>query len=70
MWVYMGNAATEERFEEVEGVACFASVDQAVQGLSYSRRYHQIRRRMIPSQRCFSYDRHLIADLLHKGREE
>lgn len=70
MWVYMSNAATEERFEDVEGVACFASVDQAVQGLSYSRRYHQIRRRMIPSQRCFSYDRHLIADLLHKGREE
>jgi acetate---CoA ligase (ADP-forming) len=70
MWVYMGNAATGERFEEVESVACFASVDQAVQGLSYCRRYHRIRRRTIPAPQCFAYDRNLIADLLHKGREE
>jgi acetate---CoA ligase (ADP-forming) len=70
MWVYMGNAATEEKFEDVEGVACFASVDQAVQGLSYCRRYYQIRRRIIPSPRCFSYDRRLLTELVQKGRAE
>jgi acetate---CoA ligase (ADP-forming) len=70
MWVYMGDAATEEKFEEVAGVACFSSVDQAVQGLSYCRQYHQIRRRSMPSPRRFSYDQHSSAALLQKGRDE
>ena len=70
MWVYMGNAATEEKFEEVDGVACFPSVDQAMEGLSYCRQHHQILRRTIPSQRHFSYDQRSLSALIKKGREE
>jgi acetate---CoA ligase (ADP-forming) len=70
MWVYMGNAATEERFEDVDGVACFDSVDQAVQGLSYCRQYHSFRGRSISSPKLFSYDQHPLAALLQKGRNE
>ncbi|MDD5167911.1 MAG: hypothetical protein PHN75_03760, partial [Syntrophales bacterium] len=50
IWAYMGDTTTEERFEAVAGVACFtSSVEEAVQGLSYCRRYHRIRRRRMPS---------------------
>ncbi len=70
MWLYMTNPDTEAQFETIDGVACFASVEQAVQGLSYCRRYHQIRRRHIPSQKIFSYDRDLAETLMQKGRNE
>ena len=70
MWLYMSNAATEEAFETVDGLSCFASVDQAVQGISFCRRYHGIRRRRLPEQAVFPYDLALTRDLLQKGRTE
>lgn len=70
MWVYMGNAATQERFEDVPGVACFASVDYAVQGLNYCRQFCQIRNSAVRSKKSFSYDRQALSSLLKKGREE
>lgn len=70
MWLYMTTPETEEQFEKIDGVACFGSVEQAVQGLSCCRRYHQIRRRAIPSQKVFAYDQGLAEMLIRKGRSE
>ena len=70
MWLYMTTPETEEQFEKIDGVACFGSVEQAVQGLSYCRRYHQIRRRAIPSQRTFTCDKSIAETLIRKGRRE
>ncbi len=70
MWLYMTTPETEEQFEKIDGVACFASVEQAVQGLAYCRRYYQIKRRVIPSQKTFEYNRSLAETLIRKGRSE
>ncbi len=69
MWVYMATPEAEERFETVEGVACFGSVEQAIQGLSFCRQYHCIRRREAPVPRAFEYDRATADRLAAKGRE-
>jgi acetyltransferase len=70
MWIYgQGTAAVVENLEAIDGVACFDSVEQAVQGLSVLYRYQQIRKRVISEQRIFSYDRGAAELLLQKGRE-
>ena len=70
MWLYMTTPETEERFEAIDGVACFGSVEQAVQGLSYCHRYHLIKRRAVPSQKTFTYDKSFAGTLIRKGRKE
>ena len=71
MWIYgQGTAAVADRLEAISGVACFDSVEQAVQGLSFLYRYQQIRKRVIPAQRMFSYDREAAELLLQKGRKQ
>lgn len=70
MWIYgSGIPATVDRFEEIDSVACFSSIEQTVQGLSFCYRYHHIKNRKIVSQRPFSWDREKAEDLLRKGRE-
>ena len=70
MWIYgSGVPAAMDRFEEIDSVACFGSIEQAVQGLSFCDRYHQIKKREIPSQRPFACDREKAGKLLRKGRE-
>jgi acetyltransferase len=70
MWVYgSGISAAVDRFEEIDSVACFGSIEQAVQGLSFRYRYDQIRKREISSQREFSYKLRSAESLLRKGRE-
>ncbi len=69
VWVYGSGASAVDRFEEIDSVACFDSIEQAVQGLSYCFRYHRIRERKLPSQRAFAYDRRNADGLLRKGRE-
>jgi acetate---CoA ligase (ADP-forming) len=70
MWVYgQDRAAMVDRLEAIRGVACFDTIEQAVQGLSFIYRYHKIRKRAIPAQRIFSYDREAAGLLLQKGRE-
>lgn len=70
MWIYgTGVSKNAERLESIDSVACFPTVEQAVQGLSFCYRYHQIRQREIPSQRAFPCDRDTAARLLSKGRE-
>lgn len=70
MWIYgSGIPAAEERFESIDSVACFGSIEQAVQGLSFCRRYHQIKKRKISSQRAFPYDRKSAERLIRRGKE-
>jgi len=70
MWVYgSGISAAVDRFEEIDSVACFGSIEQAVQGLSFSYRYHQIKNRKIASRRPFPWEREKAGELLRKGRE-
>jgi len=70
MWIYgTAAAATVEKLEAVAQVACFDSVEQAVRGLSFVYRYHQLKGRRIPAQRTFPYDRKAADLLLAKGRQ-
>jgi len=70
MWIYgSGIPAAVDRFEEIDSVACFGSIEQAVQGLSFSYRYHEIRSREVPAKRSFAWDRARTEELLRKGRE-
>lgn len=70
MWIYgKDTGLAVERLEEIGGVACFDSIEQAIQGLSFLYRCHQIRKRRIPVQRIFPYDREAAEFLLQKGRE-
>lgn len=71
MWVYgWGTDAAAEQFESVaDNVACFDSIERAVQSLSFCHRYHQIRKREISSPRRFSYELETAESLLRKGRE-
>ena len=70
MWIYGEHTGSIlERYESIDGVACFDSIDQAMQGLSFCHRYHQIRNRSLSVQRRFPYNRELAESLLQKGRE-
>ncbi len=70
MWIYGSDTeAAADRFESIDSVACFGSIEQAVQGLSFCCRCHQIKRRKISSQREFPYERKPSERLLRKGRE-
>ena len=70
MWLYMSNAETEEAFEEIKGVACYPSIEGAVKGLSYCKKYHGIRHRKSPVQKVFPLDADPAEVLLQKGRGE
>jgi len=69
-WPYLDSAAAVDRFERVPRVACFDSIEQAVEGLSYSYRYHRLRRRGTPRPRAFPVDRARAGGLAAKGRRE
>jgi len=70
LWAYGGDTGrAADRFESINGVACFDTIEQAVQGLSFRYRYHQIRKRHIPSQQVFPYEYAVVERLLQKGRE-
>ena len=68
MWVYMGNDETTERLEAVEGVTRFDSIDQAIQGLGFCRKYHAIKNTALPVQNKFAYDRDTVAALRVQGK--
>jgi acyl-CoA synthetase (NDP forming) len=70
MWFYLDSAAAEKELENVDSVACYDSIEQAVQGLSFCYRYHQIRMRKAPRQRRFEYKSKSVEPLLLKGRKQ
>jgi acyl-CoA synthetase (NDP forming) len=71
MCIYMDSASSSiDQCESIDAVACFDSVEQAVRGLSFCHRYHQIRQRKIPSPKSFSFNRQHVEALLAKGRDQ
>jgi acetate---CoA ligase (ADP-forming) len=70
MWPYMDAHSFIDKFESVPGVACFNSIEQAIQGLAFCYRYHQAKKRNIPHQRTFPIDLEKIQTLADKGRRE
>lgn len=58
------------QYETIDGVALFPTIERAVRGLSYSYRYHKIRRRGIPSKKTFPIDRDALNPMLQKGKRD
>ena len=58
------------RFEQIPGVACFDSIEQALQGLSHCHRYHRMKSRPEPSPRPFDVDEAKAAALSAKGKRD
>jgi acetyltransferase len=67
-WPYLETAAAIDRFEAIPGLACFDTIEQAVQGLAFSHRYHLLKNRHEPSPRSFAVNQ--AAELVTKGKEE
>ena len=68
-WPYMESAAAIDRFEAIPGLACFDTIEQAVQGLSYCHRTHRLKNRHRPQPRSFAVDGAAQA-LAAKGKKE
>lgn len=69
-WPYMDSAWAVERFERIPGVACFDTIEQAVEGLSYSHRVHCLRTRRTPQPRPFPVDRERADALAARGKRD
>ena len=70
LWPYIDTETFIDRYEEIPGVACFDTIEQAVQGLSFCHRYHLAKNRRLPAGRRFDYDRDALKPILDKGRRE
>jgi len=70
LWPYIDAEAFIDRYEAIPGVACFDTIEQAVQGLSFCHRYHLAKTRGIPVQKRFSYDHEALEPILRKGRQD
>jgi len=70
MWFYLDSAAAEKELEDVENLACYDSIEQAVQGLSFCYRYHRLKNRKEPKQRRFEYREKSAETLILKGRKQ
>jgi acetate---CoA ligase (ADP-forming) len=71
IWIYGSGIPTAvDRLEAIDSVACFGSIEQAVQGLSFCYRYHKIKRRKFPEPRTFAYKSKSAKILLQKGRKQ
>jgi acetyltransferase len=70
LWPYLDTSFSIDKFESIPGVACFNTIEQAVQGLAFCYRYHQAMKRNIPSQRTFPVDLEKLRPLVEKGRSQ
>lgn len=69
-WPYMESAYAVDRFERIPGVACFDTIEQAVEGLSYCHRAHRLKNRRTPQPRPFPVDRTRAGILAAKGESD
>jgi acetate---CoA ligase (ADP-forming) len=69
-WPYLETAAAIDRFEAIPGLACYDTIEQAVQGLAFCHRYHHLRKRHRPAPRAFTIDKAASAKLVRQGKEE
>jgi acetyltransferase len=70
VWPYMDVVPAIDRFEAIAGVACFDTIEQAVQGLAFSYQYHRLKNRHKPLPRSFAIDETAAAELVKKGKKE
>ena len=69
-WPYMESAYAIERFEQIPGVACFDTIEQAVEGLSFCHLAHRLKNRRTPRQRPFPVERSRADALAARGKRE
>jgi acetyltransferase len=70
LWPYMDASSFIDKLENIAGLACFNTIEQAVQGLSFCYRYHQAKTRHIPAQKEFPVDHDALRPLTEKGRSQ
>jgi acyl-CoA synthetase (NDP forming) len=70
LWPYMDASSFVDKLESIAGIACFNTIEQAVQGLSFCYRYHQAATRHVPAQKMFPVDRDTLRPLEEKGRSQ
>lgn len=70
LWPYMDATLYLDKFESIPGVACFNSIERAVQGLSFCYRHYQTTKRRVPSQKTFPIDIDKIRLLAEKGKKQ
>jgi acetyltransferase len=70
LWPYIDVSSFVDNLENITGVACFNTIEQAVQGLSFCYRYHQAKARHVPAQKMFPVDNDKIQPLTEKGRSQ
>jgi acetyltransferase len=69
LWPYMDVVPAIDRFEAIPGVACFDTIEQAVQGLSYCHQAHRLKNRHRLQPRRFTVDG-AAQTLAAKGKKE
>lgn len=69
-WSYVDAATATQKLESIHRVACFETIEEAVQGLSFCYQYHQIKHRKSLSPKSFQYERDQLQVLLNEGRSK
>jgi len=69
-WPYMESTAAIDRFEAIPGLACFDTIEQAVQGLSFCHQTHRMKNRHRPQPRSFAVDEDFARPFITKGKRE
>jgi len=70
LWTYPTDPPSNERFEAIDGVACFHSIEEAVRGLAFCYRYHRGRTGKAVSSSKFSIQAKKAGRLIQEGREQ
>ncbi|MDD5234431.1 MAG: acetate--CoA ligase family protein [Syntrophales bacterium] len=63
-WTYMDSDLFRDKFESIERVGNFDSIDQAVQGLGFALRATRNRERRAPEPKVFPYDAEKVRSLM------
>jgi acetyltransferase len=70
LWTYPLDPPSNERYEMIDGVACFNSVEEAMRGLAFCHRYHRSRTRRQVSPKRFTIRTKKADRLVKAGREQ
>lgn len=70
LWPYPLDPPSNERFEAIDGVACFNSIEEAMRGLAFCHRYHQSRTRKHLSPVKFTIQTKKAGRLIQEGRKQ
>jgi acetyltransferase len=70
LWPYPLDPPSNERFEAIDGVACFQSIEEAMRGLAFCHRYHRGRTGEPVSPGKFSVQTKKAGRLIREGRQQ